>query len=451
MLKYLKRYQNPFNDQLNRSLLKAESDLPLVTYIEDAFKSLEIAPPIKILKFEYNDDESLIDVNKFIFKRDKKKKKKDKVAYKFIHDSRCGSLKTYIRITLPVKDPKTGIVTIHQKDIVKSILIPLQDERGYYYIKGKKYFLIYQICEKSSYTGAASITLKSLMPIRLNRETLDYTGKHVMTEAELSKDAFKVIDVNEDVADVSEGNVAVEDVVGVQYTLPVYMINMFKRELPVVLFYLANGVDWALQYLYVDKILSFEESDDDMREGEIWFSISNKCFLKVNDAELFNKYPYIQSVVGGILSVSSNRLTVGQLNDTTMWIKKLSNGGTNYAKGKDMLTFFNRLLDVTTQKVLGVEEFHKKDIYSLIRWMQMNFNMLRMKNNLDLNNKRIRRNEYIAHLLTQEFSRRLNRVISMGNKATIDNYKELFKFSGEILLQRMHASGINCNVPGKLF
>ena len=62
--------------------------------------------------------------------------------------------------------------------------------------------------------------------------------------------------------------------------------------------------------------------------------------------------------------------------------------------------------------------------------------------NLNLENKRLRCNEYIASLLTAEFSKRLNRVISLGAKATIKDYTDMFKFSGEILIQKMHSSGV---------
>ena len=62
--------------------------------------------------------------------------------------------------------------------------------------------------------------------------------------------------------------------------------------------------------------------------------------------------------------------------------------------------------------------------------------------NCDLGTKRLRCNEYIASLLTKEFSRRLNRIISLGDKATIDNIQEIFRFPGDILLQKMHQSGI---------
>ena len=82
----------------------------------------------------------------------------------------------------------------------------------------------------------------------------------------------------------------------------------------------------------------------------------------------------------------------------------------------------------TTKKVLKIPEYHSKDIYALLRWMMEEFNELRLKDNLDLGNKRLRCNEYISSLLTKEFSKRLNRIISMGDKCTIDNIKELFRF-----------------------
>jgi hypothetical protein len=128
------------------------------------------------------------------------------------------------------------------------------------------------------------------------------------------------------------------------------------------------------------------------------------------------------------------------LEDHKVWIKKISSN--NYEKGLGILKYFGRLLDNTTKKVLKVPEYYKSDIYALLRWIMEHFNELRLKDNCDLSNKRLRCNEYIASLLTKEFSKRLNRIISLGNKATIDNIKEIFKFPGDILIQKMHTSGI---------
>ena len=96
------------------------------------------------------------------------------------------------------------------------------------------------------------------------------------------------------------------------------------------------------------------------------------------------------------------------------------------------------IIKETTKKVLKVPDYHSEDIYALLRWIMEEFNELRLKDNLDLGNKRLRCNEYIASLLTKEFSRRLNRIISMRDKVTIENIKELFKFGGDIMIQKMH-------------
>ena len=141
MRKYIRDYVSDFEKELNLPLLYKEADRPLVEYIEDAWKSLEIVKNIKILKFEYNDMESEIDINKFIFKRDKKKKKKDRVDYKFVNDDRYGCLTIWIEIT--VQDQDRGKENnVHKKLIKKQMLIPIQDDDGYFMIKGKKYYLL---------------------------------------------------------------------------------------------------------------------------------------------------------------------------------------------------------------------------------------------------------------------------------------------------------------------
>lgn len=150
MKKYINDYVSDFEKELNIPLMNKEADMPLVEYVKDAWRSLEIVKNIKILKFEYNENESQIDINRFIFKREKKKRKKDRCDYKFVNDDRYGCLTVYIQITIEEEDQRTKEKSIHQKVIKKQMLIPLQDEEGYYYIKGKKYYVIYQLVDKST-------------------------------------------------------------------------------------------------------------------------------------------------------------------------------------------------------------------------------------------------------------------------------------------------------------
>lgn len=405
MKKYLKEYVSDFEKELNIPLMRKEADRPLIEYVLDCWTSLEIIRNIKILKWEYSDDESEIDINKHIMKRDKRKGKKEKTKFKFISDDRCGQLTIWIQITAPELNPENNMPEEKRIVIKKKMLIPVQDSDGYFHIKGKKYQTIYQIVEKSIYTIGQSVTLKSLMPICVKRSSIVATDIHE-----------------------------------IEYTLPVYNVTVFKKDMPVILFYTANGLQAALSYLEVDEAIKFKEEIDAEDTDVYQFRLSKSMFLEVNK-ELFDKYTYIQAVVGMIISVSTNRLNAEILNDSEYWIKHLSNNNT-YEKGKDALAFFNRMLDTTTKKILKIEDYHKKNIYTLLRWMMMNYNDLRLKDNMNLNNKRLRCNEYIASELTKEFSKKLTRVMSLGNRANIQHFKDMFKFPGNILIQKMHSSGI---------
>ena len=415
MLHYIKDYNSEFKSQINHGIMNKKYDDPLYEYVVDAWKSLEILKNIEIINWEYSEDESNIDINRFIIKRDKKKKKKDRVNYKYTNDSRYAVLTIWIKLT--VVDPviKNGLPQEHQKIIKRNMLIPIQDKHGYFLINGKKYMMIYQMVDKSLYSTASTVTLKSLMPICIKRESIQ-----------------------------------VSDVGGTTWNVPLYQIFIFKKAMNILLFYVVDGFSSAFTFLGVSSIISFINSNDfdedayhdALSQGPVvnlYFRISASVLLEVNK-EMFDKYPYIKAIVGMVMDLVTNRFTMDTAEDCEYWIKKL--GANNLEKGKYLQVFFTRLLDHTTIKTLKLEQYDKKNIYCLVRWILMNFNKLRLKDNLSLENKRLRCNEYIASLLTKEFSKRLNRVIALGNKATMVELVDMFNFSGDILFSKMHASGV---------
>ena len=138
----LKDYVCEWEKDLNIPLLDKTADAPLVDYIIDAWKSLEVVKQIKFIGYDYTEKESTIDVNKHIFKREKKKRKKDRYDVKFIADDRVGKLTVHLEITMLETNPSTGETTYQCYPIKKSMLIPLQDENGYFIIKGKPYYMI---------------------------------------------------------------------------------------------------------------------------------------------------------------------------------------------------------------------------------------------------------------------------------------------------------------------
>jgi len=400
--KFISQYTNPNEQHMNFGLINREYDDDLVEYIIDCCKSLEVLSNIKFTGYEYITDEMEINTSEYIDARSRGKvNKKDPVKYMYLTDSRYGELKLNFHLTCNGEEC----------DITKKILVPVPDEQGYYHIKGTKYFMMLQVVDNSTYTTRKSLVLKSMMPVSLKMKQATYKTTN-----------------------------------GVEYTAPTYLFNIFRKDANIMLFYLATyGIDKTLKFFSVDKIIKFVSSPTDDPDN-ICFSISSKMFLEVNKY-FFEKYTYTKTITFMLLNVMTNRLTFESLYDKDFWIESIGALGTTnklnqYEKGLNTLTFFDRIIDDTTKKILKVHDCHKKDIYTILRWMIANFNELKKKDNLSLDNKRLRCNEYIASLLTKTFSERVNRIISLGNKATLKNIKEIFRFNGDILIQQLHKSGL---------
>ena len=391
MKESLKDYVCEWEQKLNIPLITKEIDNPLVEYIVDAWKSLEVVKQIKFISYEYTEKESEININQHIFKREKHKKKKDRFDVKYIADNRVGKLTCNLEITMLETDPETGKKSYNIYPIKKSMLIPIIDEDGRLTLSGKTYYLIFQLLEKSTYTTANTLTLKSLMPISVKRHPI-----------------------------------IIDDIDGNPHTVPYYTIYVYKNPVPVILFYLANGLHFTLEFLGVSLVMDIIDKIPEERDPDkLYFPLSSKCFIEVDEDE-FENDPYIQSVVGAFKAVTSSRVTISMLNDPKQWIKKIVFPN-NYDKGLSRVTYFGRLMDVTLQKNLKLSDYFTQDIYYLLRWQMSHFNELRLRDNCDLNTKRLRCNECIQSLLTREFSNRLKRIFSMGNKVTIESIRELVK------------------------
>lgn len=401
MKKFIKDYNEKAEERINYNLMNKNHDDSLVEYIANVCKSLEVLEYITFEGYDYNDDESKIDINNYNPPKRTKSKKLDSVKYRYLNDSRYAEM--ILHFTIRLKDQE---IPIHKK-----LLIPVADEDGFYLIKGTKYFLMYQLVDSSTYNTSDSLTLKSLMPVILMRQSKEF-----------------------------------KDIDGETHTAPIYLVKVFKNNAKVILYYFAKfGVEETLRFFSVQFILDFVESPED-KEKNIYFQINSKLFLEVN-RNFFTKYQYVRSIVFMILDISSNRLNIENIKSQYYWIEKLgSNNNTKkynfYEKGLSSLTYFDRLLDETTKKIIRIQPEHKKNIYTVIRWMIQNYNELRKKDNLDLANKRLRCNEYIASLLTKSFSERINRIVGYGRKVTIEQINDIFKFSGDIIIKQLHMSGL---------
>ena len=400
MRKFISMYENPNVGRINYGIINREHDAPLVDHVVDVCKSLSVVEQIDYIDHEFITDEKEIDIN-YYYKSRKSKKKKEKERYMLIHDSRCGELRVRFRLSCQGQE----------KVLEKRFLIPLKDSNGYFTIKGNRYFLIYQLVDSSTYSKGQTLTLKSLMPV-------------------------KVTSVKDEIKD-TDGNFHT----GFKYT-----ILIFTKSINILYFYFAQlGVKATFNYFNVGEVMDIVDKEYD-KENNYYFLINSKMYLQVN-RRFFDDYEYVRSMVTCTLDIFTNRLTFEDLNDNDFWIERLGalSATKAYAfreKGLNSLTHFERMLDETTKKVLKVHPQNRDSMYSIVRWLVQNFNELRRKDDMDLKNKRLRCNEYIASLLTQEFSNRINRVITQGKKVKMRSIEDVFKMSGDVILQKLHRSGL---------
>ena len=417
MYAMLSDYCRSFDEKLNMPLINRELDKELYLYVYETIKSLEVFDSVKVLGYEYKDKPNDIKLNDYQRNRMQggKKVQEDPIEVMHMAESRCGELTIHYELSIDVKQDD-GTTKMMSKKYSKNILIPIRDDDGYYMLKGKRYILMYQLVDSTTYSTSNSVVLKSIMPIVLKRKS-------------------KVI----------------HDVDRNQYTIPVYSTAIFKNEINMMLLFFAKmGFKEGLMYLSVDKVIDIVDSLGDDLDKYLYFKISQEAFIKVNRFA-FDESMEVKSVVGMILDSVNNRITTNDIIDNNFWLEKLGHQPNiqqpNFkrAKARNLLLSVDRMMDMTTRRVLNISADHKDSMYSALRWMFMNYNELKSKRIMDITNKRLRDNEYIAALMTRELSNTLYRIMSKVRKPqsrNLNTLEELFSFRGDILINNLYNSGL---------
>lgn len=387
MLKYLNQLPNDYRDMINKGIMNKEYDAPLTEFIFDAFKGLEILPNIKVLGYEWVADEEKYDINDHVIRRNTNKNKN----IKNVAESRCGVM--YIDFEVTGLD-KNGVEKVVY--LKKPIIIPIEDKNGYYLIKGKKCYLIYQMVDKMLYPSFGAVTVKSLMPICVKTVKQDFT-----------------------------------DMDGKVWTIPVYNIQIFKTAINVLLIYTHLTITKTLNFLEVDRFIHIECKDKEYPTSDkiLRFDCGKKSDIIVAvKKDVFEKEVYVRSIVGCLINLfDDNKTQFENIDNWEEWMM-IVGGKNTIRRGMYQHIFFNRLLDDVTRKQLPVNEYDKQNIYYLLRWIIQNYHALWAKDNLAIENKRLRCHEYIGSFVTAEVSKRINRIVSLGDKATIKEYTKIFRF-----------------------
>lgn len=420
MKKFLKYFNNKYAEEhLNRGLKNRTIEEPLYECVLDVFYSIENTGFVKLINWRHITDESKINISRYIVSRKKKKstgggkrskKKKEKLIN--IHYDRCTLLEMTFRCNVHGE--------VGYKNV--SVLVPKADKDNFFCIKGKKVYLLYQLVNNSTYVTKNSVILKGMMPLCVTR------GGNDMTDTNLTK-----------------------------YRVPTYAIKAFKQDFnPLLLFSAKMGIYDALEMFGIAPVLRIVDINEREEEGWTYFTIDGetatkkiakpKIKIKVS-TKLFKKYKYLQSMTGMLYTLlnASGKPDLEKIADRNFWYDEI---GFIYTKdrvssreiGKSTMVFWERMVDRSAKKTLRMKDYNKSSVYNLVVMLIQNFDAFKVKDNNDINNKRLRLNECISALTSLHVGKSVHRILAKGEKVTLEDVMDMLSIQPNLIFRDLYSS-----------
>ena len=162
---------------------------------------------------------------------------------------------------------------------------------------------------------------------------------------------------------------------------------------------------------------------------------------------LFDKYTFMKAMVAMAyeLLCSSAKPDLEKIGKRTFWLDELGylytqDRNTSRDIGRSTLVFWERLVDKTTKKILKMYDYNKRNIYALTVILIQNFDEFKRKDNNDINNKRLRLNECIGAITNIRMGKSVNRILSKGDKVTLDEVLGILKVPPNLIFRLLYKS-----------
>lgn len=286
--------------------------------------------------------------------------------------------------------------------------LPRTVDKYYFRINGNIYSAMWQIVDASTYNSSTSsskrdsVTLKTLFqPLRVYRYQ-----------------TYKKYDLT-------------DYATGEKVRCTYFTSFVFKKSFLAMKYILAKfGFYGAMEFLYLDCIWVSDHDplEDGINYKEFYIFEKHGIFI-TTPREIFANCVELQSFIYTVLYSITRDTTYDNFFSRDNWLIAIAMEFNNKTveKGLSILESFEFVLDRITQEDLALPEEDKKDVYCVLRWMIMEFSNLKLKSNLDVSIKRVRRGKCISSLYAIKLSTSIYRISDIGKKANIDSIKKALR------------------------
>lgn len=413
MKDFLAEYSKKSRERINPDLFTRSFDKPLVDYIIDTCKNLEVLPAITLESWEYVTDQTKIrsEVNKRLVKDPKIKNNKSLERLTSTNKSIYDLLILHFRVKAKGQE---AVVT-------RKLRVPKRVNGMFYIRNGKKVLPLIQIVDNSTFVKGNILNFKTtLYPVKL------FT----------TKTKLKFID-------------------GEVFSVPSFSIDLFKKVTNPLYYYLAQyGLEGVLEMFCVDRIVSVVDDILD-EDNYMYLKINNGLYLEVHEKG-FYAHEFVGKFVGTLfdcLNADKNKITLKNVYDRDYWLERLAeifSKKRNVNKGERVLISFKKITDPYTKARLKLKKFHKKNTFTIIRWMMVNYEELLKKDSNDLKNKRMRANETQAYFFDSYITRNVYSLLNTDNPP-FEKYIRLLNSINEFTLIRSTHGGGGKATPTSMY
>lgn len=403
MREFLAKYEAQYEKRINDDMFRRKFNRPLVEYIIDTCKNLEVIPAIKLDSYEYITDQTKIriSINKD-FSKDPKIKN-NKQLERLVQKNRSLNDLLILHFTVSANG--------RTEHITRRMLVLKELPGGYFIRAGKKVLPLIQVVDNSTFVKDNVLKFKTtLYPIEL------YTIRNKLVFTDGTKCEF-----------------------------PMFRLGLFMKVCNPLLYHLANyGMQDTIELFSLNDVISVVAKEIDP-ENYLYLKVNKKVFIEVN-RKIFTKQEFIMKFVGTLydaLVVDAKTITMKDIYDKDYWLGRLSEAFSkkrNVDKGRRVLISFTKVLDPTAKKRLSLKKYHTRNTYMVVRWMMTNFPELLKKDNNDLKNKRVRSTECIAYFFDNYVTRNVYSVLNTDNPK-FEKYIQLLNTINEYTLLKNAQGG----------
>lgn len=401
---FIAEFQHRNDKKINPAMFERAYDKPLYEYIVDTCKNLEVLPGLTLESWELVTDQTKI--RSEINKRNAKdpKIKNNRTLERLAQPNRTLYDMLYLNFRIQAKG--------HDVRIQRKVRILKPIRGGFYVRNGKKVRILNQVVDNSTFVKRNVLNFKTKM----------YPIKHSTIKPKLK---------------FTDGSSA---------TCQCFRLDLLSKVTNPLIYFLAKfGLMGTIEMFNLENVMSVVDNPLD-EDHYMYLRAADGVYLEVHEKAFYSSHPFVAMFTATLYDVLSDdkNITFADAYDNDYWYGRLSEVFSKKRmvnKALRILVSFNKITDVGVKKQFLIRKHHKKDTFTIVRWMMTNYDELLKKDSHDLRFKRVRANETLAFFFDKHISKNVYSLLNTDNPPFEKYVRLLNSINEHTLLKGAHGGG----------